>query len=368
MNSEPFYILLLCFVSGVTQCLLTLCGIYMLSKHRSYQFQRVFAAVLILHGIGFFNNFVVLACHDQPFSEFLNSLLVLFDYVIVGGYMMFGVSLVFPNRIKTQYLLLFLIPYLGAMLLFAFTRTTWILLLVQIYTFSVSLALLIYLTLSIRRHTKMLRDNVGNLEYFDLRWSTYLIALFFVVQLVWSIESLSQQSWFSSSASERNLIFDTLYCILIMIVILFAMKKIIKQEVFVVSTEETEETEKEEPIIVTPTNNALINSNIEQIILEKQYYQDNTLTLQKLAQHLGTNRQYLSNYINQIKGMTFYDYINDFRLNEAKTLLEGKGTDNQYSLEDISVMSGFNSYATFLRSFKKKFGQTPSQYLVGKKS
>ena len=368
MNSEPFYILLLCFVSGVTQCLLTLCGIYMLLKHRNYQFQRVFAAVLILHGIGFFNNFVVLACHDQPFSEFLNSLLVLFDYVIVGGYMMFGVSLVFPNRIKTRHLLLFEIPYLGAMLLFAFTRTTWILPAVQIYTFSVSLALLIYLSLSIRRHTKMLRDNVGNMEYFDLRWSTYLIALFFVVQLVWSIESLSQQSWFSSSASERNLIFDTLYCILIMIVILFAMKKIIKQEVFVVSTEETEETEKEEPIIVTPTNNALINSNIEQIILEKRYYQDNTLTLQKLAQHLGTNRQYLSNYINQIKGMTFYDYINDFRLNEAKTLLEGKGTDNQYSLEDISVMSGFNSYATFLRSFKKKFGQTPSQYLVGKKS
>ena len=338
----------------------------MLLKHRNYQFQRVFAAVLILHGIGFFNNFVVLACHDQPYSEFLNSLLVLFDYVIVGGYMMFGVSLVFPNRIKTQHLLLFEIPYLGAILLFALTRATWILPAVQIYSFSVSLALLVYLTLSIKRHTKMLCDNVGNMEYFDLRWSTYLIALFFVVQLVWSIESLSQQSWFSSSASEHNLIFDTLYCISIMIVALFVMKKIIKQEVFIVSAEETEETETKEPVIVTSTNNALINSHIEQIILEKRYYQDNTLTLQKLAQHLGTNRQYLSNYINKEKHMTFYDYINDFRLNEAKTMLDCKGIDNQHSLEDISMMAGFNSYSTFLRSFKKKFGQTPSQYIAEK--
>ncbi len=338
----------------------------MLLKHRNYQFQRVFAAVLILHGIGFFNNFVVLACHDQPYSEFLNSLLVLFDYVIVGGYMMFGVSLVFPNRIKTQHLLLFEIPYLGAILLFALTRATWILPAVQIYSFSVSLALLVYLTLSIKRHTKMLCDNVGNMEYFDLRWSTYLIALFFVVQLVWSIESLSQQSWFSSSASEHNLIFDTLYCIFIMIVALFVMKKIIKQEVFIVSAEETEETETKEPVIVTSTNNALINSHIEQIILEKRYYQDNTLTLQKLAQHLGTNRQYLSNYINKEKHMTFYDYINDFRLNEAKTMLDCKGIDNQHSLEDISMMAGFNSYSTFLRSFKKKFGQTPSQYIAEK--
>ena len=83
MNTDSFYILLLCFVSGLTQCFLTLCGIYMLLKHRNYQFQRVFAVVLILHGFGFFNNFVVLACSEQPYSEFLNTLLVLFDYVIV---------------------------------------------------------------------------------------------------------------------------------------------------------------------------------------------------------------------------------------------------------------------------------------------
>ena len=153
-----------------------------------------------------------------------------------------------------------------------------------------------------------------------------------------------------------------------MVVALFVMKKIIKQEVFIVSAEETEETETKEPVIVTSTNNALINSHIEQIILEKRYYQDNTLTLQKLAQHLGTNRQYLSNYINQEKHVTFYDYINDFRLTEAKSLLDGKDAENQHSLEDISFMSGFNSYATFLRSFKKKFGQTPSQYLTEKKS
>ena len=366
MDTDSFYILLLCFVSGMTQCLLTSCGIYMLLKHRNHQFQRVFAVVLILHGFGFFNNFVVLACSEQPYSEFLNTLLVLFDYVIVGGYMMFGVSLVFPNRIKSQRLLLFIIPYLGAMLLFAFTRVAWIMPVVQIYTFSVSLILLIYLSISIKRHTKMLRDNVGNMEFFDLRWSTKLIVLIFVVQLVWSIESLSQQSWFSSSTSELNLFFDTLYCILIIIVALFVMKKIIKQEVFVVSKEETEVTQIEESVNVIPSNNVLINSNIEQIILEKRYYQDNTLTLQKLAQHLGTNRQYLSNYINQIKGITFYDYINDFRLTEAKNILDSKGADNQHSLEDISVMAGFNSYATFLRSFKKKYGQTPSQYLASK--
>jgi len=338
----------------------------MLLKHRYYQFQRIFAVVLILHGFGFFNNFVVLACSEQTYSEFLNTLLILFDYVIVGGYMMFGVSLVFPSRFNIWQLLLLGVPYIGAMLLFAFTQASLILPTVQIYTFTVSLGLLVYLLLSIRRNTKMLRDNVVNLEYFDLRWSAYLIVLYFVVQVIWAIESLSQQLWFSSTTSSANLLFDTFYCVLTITVVLFVMHKIIRQKVFVISTEESEETETEETAIVTLKSNALINSNIEQIILEERYYQDNTLTLQKLSQHLGTNRQYLSNYINQVKGMTFYDYINEFRLSEAKTLLDGKGTDNQYSLEDISMAVGFNSYSTFLRSFKKKYGKTPSQYLAQK--
>ncbi len=368
MNSDSFFVLLLCFISGVTQSALLACSFIMLKNHRTYQFQRIFAAVLIMHSIGFFNNFVVLACMHLPCSEFLNSFLVLFDYVIVGGYMMFAVSLVFPNRYKTHQLLLLEVPYIFAMLLFAITQNQMILLVVQTYTIAASIAMLIYLANSIKKHTDMLRDNVGDLEYFDLRWSTYLIALYFVFQLLWAIESISQQSWFSSPSAERNFIIDSIYCLFTIAIVQFVMKKIIQQKVFVVTEEENEAPEETTEQNAAPIYKILINSNIDGIIAEKRYYQDNTLTLQKLAQHLGTNRQYLSNYINQEKHETFYDYINDFRLAEAKALLDGKGTENQHSMEDISVMAGFNSYATFLRSFKKKYGQTPSQYLTEKKS
>ena len=367
MNSDSFHILLLCFVSGLTQCALAGCGIYMLMRHRTYRFQRVFGAVLILHSIGFFNNFVVLAFSDLPCSEFLNSLLVLFDYLIVGGYMMFGVSLVFPSRFKVRQLLLLETPYIIAMALFAIFHSPWVMPVVQIYTLATSTVLLVYLEFSIKKHTKMLRDNVGNLECFDLRWSGYLIAVYFAVQVIWAFESVSQQTWFSTPSMESNLLFDTVYCFFIIGIALFVMRKLIRQKVFTLSTTETKEETENQEIASTPTRyNSLIYNDLDKTMLEKHYYQDNTLTLQKLAQHLGTNRQYLSNYINQEKHETFYDYINDFRLMEAKSLLDSKDTENQHSLEEISMMSGFNSYATFLRSFKKKFGQTPSQYLAGK--
>ncbi len=57
MNSDSVYIMLLCFVSGIAQCALMGCGIYMLKHHCNYQFQKVFAVTLLLHSIGFFNNF-----------------------------------------------------------------------------------------------------------------------------------------------------------------------------------------------------------------------------------------------------------------------------------------------------------------------
>ena len=354
MSIDSFYILLLCFISGFTQCALTGCSLFMLKHHHNYQFQRVFAAVVLLHSIGFFNNFVVLACRHLPYSEFLNSLLVLFDYLIVGGYMMFVVTLVFPNRYKTGQLFLFEIPYVAAMLLFSFIRSPWILTAVQIYTLVLSTFLLIYLVYSIKKHTEMLRNNVGNMEYFDLRWSGFLIGFFFVFQLFWAIESVSQQSWFSATSPKNNLLFDSAYCLLTIAIVVFVMKKIIKQQVFTLS-----------PISsVSGNRNSLIFVDLEKTIREKKYFQDNTLTLQKLAQHLGTNRQYLSNHINQELHTTFYDYINEFRLVEAKAMIDDKDTEHQHSFEEIASMAGFNSYATFLRSFKKKFGQTPSQYLA----
>ena len=366
MNGDSFYILLLCFVSGLTQWALIGCGIFMLMYHRTYQFQRVFASVLFLHSIGFFNNFVVLACRNQPYSEFLNTLLVLFDYVIVGGYMMFAVSLVFPNRFKLRKLMLIAIPYLIAVLLFAITRSELVMPAVNIYTIVATLFLLVYLGFSIRKHTRMLRDNVGNMEFFDLRWTKNLIAIYFVFFLFWVVESTSQQSWFTTSSTENNLTIDSIYCIFTIAVVHLVALRISRQKVFVVSEEENEGSVDAIEQNYTPIYQSLIDSNIDSIIVEKRYYQDNSLTLQKLAQHLGTNRQYLSNYINQEKHQTFYDYINDFRLEEVRVLMEDKGTENQHSLEDISLMAGFNSYSTFLRSFKKKYGQTPSQYLAGK--
>ena len=362
MNADSFYILLLCYLSGFTTCVFLASGIFLLRRHSKYLFQKIFAWVLMLHGVGFANNFVVAAADGLPCSDFLNTLLLLYDYVIVGGYMMFAVALVFPNRFKLWKLAWIEVPFVVAMALFAVTQSPAVYPAVQLFTPVASLALLIWLEHSIRRHTRMLKDNVGNLEDYDLRWSSVFLAVLFVVQCVWTFESMSQKTWYEGSDVRGNLLFDALWCVVCMVLVLLAMRRIVRQEVFTLppdADEHPQPVESSEATITPPYHKSLINSDIETRIWEQCLYADKTLTLQKLSSLLGTNRQYLSNYINQEQHVTFYEYINDFRLRAAKELLDTR----QASIEEVADQAGFNSYATFLRSFRKWYGQTPSDYL-----
>ena len=368
MNSAQLYPLLLCLSSGITMCLLVASSIFLLRHHRSHQFQRAFAFTMLMLSIGFFNNFIVLTISDESTAAFVNMLLILYDYIVVGGYMIFVVTLVFPERFSTWRLALFEIPYIFAIALYAFTRSPFVYPTVQIYTFVASSILLVWLVYSIRKYNRMLLDNVGDIEHLNLNWAVVLIVLMYVVQLLWAVESLSNQSWFTVPTADSNLLFDTLWCFITIAYVLFILRKIIKQQVFTVEPA-TDNTIRNQETRTTIDEQAedyykiLNNIDIESFIRENKYHLDTSLTLQKLATHLGTNRQYLSNYINRVKQKTFYEYINEFRLEDAKRLLDSWNNEQGRSMEDIATMSGFNSYATFLRQFVKKYGESPSQYL-----
>ena len=103
-----------------------------------------------------------------------------------------------------------------------------------------------------------------------------------------------------------------------------------------------------------------MGGKLEEYIREKELYLNPKLSLSDLAVEMGTNRSYLSNCLNNELGITFYDYINSFRLEKAKEILDDSGFEG--CIEDVAIRSGFNSVSTFRRSFQKKYGCTPSQY------
>lgn len=84
------------------------------------------------------------------------------------------------------------------------------------------------------------------------------------------------------------------------------------------------------------------------------------LTLIEVAGAIGTNRTYLSEYLNNILHTSFYEYVNSFRIKEACFLLTSGKRKN---LSEIAELSGFNSLSTFNRAFVKNTGETPTRYI-----
>ncbi len=85
-----------------------------------------------------------------------------------------------------------------------------------------------------------------------------------------------------------------------------------------------------------------------------------SLTLAQLARRLSIPPRYLSQVINESLGMSFYDFINAHRVEEAKHLLaDSVGRKN---ILEILLEAGFNSKSVFNRIFKVHTGLTPSEY------
>jgi AraC-like DNA-binding protein len=100
---------------------------------------------------------------------------------------------------------------------------------------------------------------------------------------------------------------------------------------------------------------------LNEIKTEESYILQESLTLEKLAKKLNTNRSYLSEAINLGFNSTFSQWINQIRIDKACELLSDPSND-KYSFETIAKMAGFTSISSFNTNFKRITGITPSYF------
>ncbi len=86
------------------------------------------------------------------------------------------------------------------------------------------------------------------------------------------------------------------------------------------------------------------------------------LKLADLAAEVGLHPQQISQVINQCANVNFCDFINNYRIQEALTLLQ-EATESRMTILDIGAQAGFNSPATFYKLFRRQTGKSPKRYL-----
>jgi AraC-like DNA-binding protein len=93
-------------------------------------------------------------------------------------------------------------------------------------------------------------------------------------------------------------------------------------------------------------------------------YLNPLIKIDDLAANLNISEKALSNLLNQYIGKNFNDFINEYRVEEAKKKLVDPAL-SQFTIAAIAYECGFNSLATFQRCFKQFTGITPSKYQNG---
>ncbi|MBN2008897.1 helix-turn-helix transcriptional regulator [candidate division KSB1 bacterium] len=85
------------------------------------------------------------------------------------------------------------------------------------------------------------------------------------------------------------------------------------------------------------------------------------ISLNDLAQKLSISPRYLSQGLNEVVQQNFYDFINGYRIEEAKQLMQTT-TNQKKTILEILYEVGFNSKSVFNTAFKKHTGMTPTEF------
>lgn len=89
-------------------------------------------------------------------------------------------------------------------------------------------------------------------------------------------------------------------------------------------------------------------------------YLNKDFCLVDLMEVLPMNRTYLSKFINMEYGCSFYQFVTDYRIREAKRLMEENPT---MQLQEVADRSGFSSPTVFGRIFRRETGMTPTDWI-----
>jgi len=90
--------------------------------------------------------------------------------------------------------------------------------------------------------------------------------------------------------------------------------------------------------------------------IDNNYMYD--ITLENLADFSGYSKYHFSRIFTQYSSVSYIDYLNEKRIKEAENML----LNDNISITEIAVRSGFKSLATFNRAFKKLKHCTPSEF------
>ena len=266
---------------------------------------------------------------------------------MVGGNLLAWLILAYPSELlnpgwltmKNSLKRILPVVVLGAIDIFVPWDLRWLLALVPV----VWVALLFRHVHYYRRYAE---ENYGSVEQTDEKW----IIRYLTMVLVLGISYI-----YICFSNEPTRLFTQQW--LMLFVIIYTNDQIIFHSKPWIENAEEEEEEEEEAKIESEGE---YRAKLEQWMETEKPYLNPEFRLNDLRQVLPLNRTYLSQLINDEYGCNFYQFVTNYRIEEAKRLMREQP---DLKMQDIAEQCGFSSARTFYRAFDREVEMTPKEWL-----
>ncbi len=222
------------------------------------------------------------------------------------------------------------------------------------FFYTISLIILTYTLYILKNHKIRLGDFYSDIETKTLSWINMIVYVFLFFHVFWIIEDLvglQNESLIEYFAIASNML--TFFMIYWIGYNGFSQPEIFNSILFL--------PEIEKPVLKVNSETEEQFNKIVEVIFKQKLFANTDLNLRSLSLQLNLKEKELSKLINTYTQNNFYHFINQFRVEEFKSLLSSEKAE-QLSLLGLSEEAGFSSKSTFYTAFKNTEGITPKQY------
>lgn len=267
------------------------------------------------------------------------------DMVAVPLYAFLLIELCRPGHLTWRIIVLHEVPFVLFPVLFIITHARIFYYADVVWAGIYGLGAAVWAMMTIPKYHKLLKQRFSYDENINLNWLRYILLSFFVVLSLWIIDCLI-----------INFDIEALYMVGSVIIWMNICYFLYRHESVI--NELSEPIIPEESVAVSEDNVIGLNERILNLFDKDRIYLNPKLSLSDVATMANSNRTYVSRFFNDNHGKTFFEFVNEYRVRYAKSLL--KTSDEK--LDVIAEQSGFSSRQSFHRVFIKMVGCTPEKF------
>jgi AraC-like DNA-binding protein len=233
-------------------------------------------------------------------------------------------------------------------------RSPW--LVVLILSILQTIAYVVSIIRLLREHSERIKEAYSTIDRINLGWLRQRLAVY---AAIWAV-GLAMVAAVRLDVRAIGLVGQIVFFLIALNTFVTGYRALLQPQIFF-GPFETRPVRRYERSSLKPENAALYKARLIELMEREKFFLDPEITLPKLAQALEIPTAHLSRVINDLLGRNFYEFVNHYRVEDAKRRLAGPDASRD-KLITVALDCGFNSLATFNRVFKELAGRTPSDY------